>query len=80
MVDHCIFVLSKKEKFTYDPSTCGVEGLDSVVGQAYQSLPSVGCDIISESSLSHFSSICHRIHFVISSDRNNCFSLGMIGI
>jgi hypothetical protein len=33
MVNHFIFVLNKKEKFNYDPSACGVEGSDHVVGQ-----------------------------------------------
>jgi hypothetical protein len=33
MVNHFIFVLNEKEKFTCDPSMCGVEGSDGVVRQ-----------------------------------------------
>jgi hypothetical protein len=41
---------------------------------------STGWDIISGSSVSFFSSLCHIICFAISLDRNNRFSLGVIGM
>jgi hypothetical protein len=48
--------------------------------RAYQASPFTGCDIISDSSLSHFPSLWHLICFVVSWDRNNHLSLDVTGM
>jgi hypothetical protein len=48
--------------------------------RACQVSPSVEYNIISKSSLSHLPSLYHLIRFVVFSDRNNHFSLDVIGM
>jgi hypothetical protein len=48
--------------------------------RASQASVSVGCDIISGSSLLRFPSLCHLICFAISLDRYNYWSLRVIGM
>jgi hypothetical protein len=60
---------------TNTPSPLANSGLKW--SRAYQASPLARCDIITESSLLCFPSLCHLFYFILSLNRNNHLSLGV---
>jgi hypothetical protein len=57
----------------------GIRVTDKYIG-IYSSVTYAGCGIISTSSLSRIPSLCHLICYIVSSHKNNHFSLDVIGM